>query len=707
MAEMKEWGPRTLTGKDIQRVDAVDKVTGRAKYTYDINLPGLLIGKTLRSPYPHAKVLKVDLSQAAAYPGVKAVLDFTAAYENGKTLRYAGEEIAAVAAESAEAAEEALRLIQVDYEELPFSVVEEESMRDEAPKIHPRGNVRVPERRQSERGDIVAGFAEADAVIEATYRIPVQTHTSLETHGVVAKWDGGELTVWSSTQGVVGVKNDLAKYFKMEPSKVRVLTEHMGGGFGSKFGPGVEGMGAARLAKLAHAPVKMMMTRKEEHLCVGNRPSAIMNIKMGAKKDGTLTAFHSKSYGTGGVGGVGNIPLPYVFRIPNRKTELQDVHINAGAARAMRAPGHPQAGFGMDSAIDELAEALGMDPLEFRKANNSSQNETRLKQYEIGAERIGWNRRNKVAGSGNGPLKRGMGMGCGEWGGRGRKGTFAEVSIHADGSVDAKSATQDIGTGIRTLVAMVAAEELGLTLEEVRSHVGDTAFPPGRASGGSTTTSSTVPAVKMAARTAKQQLFERVAPVLGVAAESLVAQEGKVVVTGGDQSWSWKEVTAQLGGDSVVVTSEWDEGFSGNGVAGVHFAEVEVDIETGRIQPIKIVAVNDCGLVVDKLTAESQVNGGVIGALSYVLLEGRVLDEATGLMVNADMENYKVAGALEMPVIEPIMMDMPERGVIGLGEPTAIPTMGALANAVYNAIGVRLRELPMTPDKVLAALGKV
>ena len=197
------------------------------------------------------------------------------------------------------------------------------------------------------------------------------------------------------------------------------------------------------------------------------------------------------------------------------------------------------------------------------------------------------------------------------------------------------------------------------------------------------------------------------AHVLGVAAESLVAQEGKVVVTGGDQSWSWKEVTAQLGGDSVVVTSEWDEGFSGNGVAGVHFAEVEVDIETGRIQPIKIVAVNDCGLLVDKLTAESQVNGGVIGALSYVLLEGRVLDEATGLMVNADMENYKVAGALEMPVIEPIMMDMPERGVIGLGEPTTIPTMGALANAVYNAIGVRLRELPMTPDKVLAALGKV
>ncbi len=705
MAEMKDWGPRYLTGTEVNRLDAADKVTGRAKYTYDIHLPGMLYGKILRSPHPHAKVVKVDLSRAEAHPGVKAVVNLR--LPERETVRYAGEEVAAVAAVSPEAAEEALRWIDVAYEELPFCVVEEESMAPVAPQIHPNGNVEVPRRRQREQGDIEAGFAGADQVIEATYRVPVQTHSSLEPHGAVARWEGDELTVWCSTQGVVGVQGNLADWFRIPKSQVRVISEHVGGGFGSKFGPGVEGLVAARLARQAGAPVKLMLSRKEEHLCVGNRPSAIMKIRMGAKKDGGLTAFHSSSYGTGGVTGVGNIPLPYVFQVPNRKVELKDVHINAGGARAMRAPGHPQAAFAMDSAMDELAGALGMDPLAFRKQNDSAQNEIRLKQYEIGAERIGWHRRNRVAGSGEGAVRRGIGVGCGLWGGRGVRNTFAEVRIHPDGSVDASSATQDIGTGIRTLIAMVAAEELGLRLEDVRSHIGDSRLPPGRASGGSTTTPSTVPAVKIAARQAKEQLFERVASVLGVEADRLEARDGRVQVKGNGKRWDWREVTAQLGGDSVAVMAEWGAGFSSQGVAGVHFMEVEVDVETGRIQPVRVVAVHDCGLVVDKLTAESQIIGGVIGGISYALLENRLMDELTGIMLNPDFENYKIAGTLEMPEIEPIMMDMPERGVIGLGEAPAIPILGALANAVHNAIGVRVRELPMTPDKVLAALGRV
>ena len=698
---MKEWGPRYLTGTEVSRLEASDKVTGRARYTYDINLPGMLYGKLLRSPHPHAKVVKVDLARALAHPDVKAALDF-----EKQTVRYAGEEVAAVAATSPEAAEEALRLIDVTYEPLPFSVSEETSMEAGAPQIHPRGNVEGPAGRQQEQGDVEAGFAQADKIVEATYRTQVQTHSSLETHGSVAKWDGDRLTVWCSTQGVVGVRNDLAAYFQIPQSQVRAITEHMGGGFGSKFGAGVEGVAAARLAKQAGAPVKLMLSREEEHLCAGNRPSAVMTIRIGAKHDGTLTAFLSSSYGTGGVGGVGGIPLPYVFSVPNRKVEIKDVHINAGGARAMRAPGHPQAAFAMDCAMDELAEALGMDPLDLRRRNDSAQNEIRLKQYEIGAGRIGWDRRNKVAGSGKGPIKRGIGMGCGQWGGGGGKNTFAEVSILPDGTVDVKTAAQDIGTGIRTAIAMAAAEELGLSLGDVRPHVGDTDYPPGPASGGSTTTASTVPAVKIAARNARAQLFERVAPILGVAADRLRTRSGRVEVEGDGRSWAWPEVTAQLGGSSIVVTAQWDVGFSSSGVAGVHFAEVEVDVETGRIRPIRVVAVHDCGLVVNKLTAESQVNGGVIGGISFALLEHRVLDRPTGLMLNPNLESYKIAGAMEMPEIEPILMDMPERGVIGLGEPPAIPILGALANAVYNAIGARVRELPMTPDKVLAALDR-
>ncbi|MDA0712183.1 MAG: xanthine dehydrogenase family protein molybdopterin-binding subunit [bacterium] len=700
MADMKPWGERYLMGTSVTRLDGEDKVTGRAKYTYDLNLPGMLYGKILRSPHPHARVLQVDLARAAAHPGVKAVFDF-----NKKTVRYAGDEVAAVAAESPELAEEALKLIDVTYEPLPFSVREETSMAEGAAQIHPSGNVNVPERAQREKGDIAAGFAEADAVIERTFRVPVQTHTSLETHGAVAQWEGDKLTVWCSTQGVVSVRDELAEHFKLPKESVRVLCQYMGGGFGSKFGAGAEGLAASILARTAKVPVKLMLNRKEEQLAVGNRPSAIMTIKMGAKKDGKITAFQSQTYGTGGVGGIGNIPLPYVVDIANYKSELKDVHINAGGSRAMRAPGHPQAEIAMDCAMDALADAIGMDPLAFRKANGSSQNETRLQQYEIGARAIGWDRRNKVAGSPRGPVKRGIGMGCGMWGGGGNKSSYVQVQIHSDGSVDAKCAIQDIGTGSRTLLAMTVAEELGLRLNQVTAHVGDTLFPPGTGSGGSNTTPSMVPAAKTAARKAKGDLLALVAPLLGVDASTLETHQGKIQVAGGGKSMTWSEATAQMAGD-IVVTANRDEGYHSSGAAGVHFAEVEVDVETGRIQPIKIVAVNDCGLVVNKLLAESQVNGGVIGGLSYALLENRLLDRRTGLMVNPNMEAYKVAGAMEMPEIVAILMDMPERGVIGLGEPATIPTAGALANAVYNAIGVWVTDFPMTPDKVLNALAQ-
>ncbi len=703
------WGKsedRYLTGHDVARVDGAAKVTGRARYAYDINLPGMLYGKILRSPHPHATVKRVDLAKAKAHPGVKAAI-LLPNDQGRQTVRFAGEEVAAVAAVSPDVAEEAIRLIEVEYERLPHVVDEDEAQKPEAPKIHQDGNVRPRKDDPQVRGEPDRVFADPETVwIEGTYRTQVQTHTSLETHGVVAKWEGDRLTVWASTQGVFSVRDDLAKFFNISPvSNVHVITDVMGGGFGSKFGAGVEGTAAARLAKEAGAPVKLMLNRHEEHLAVGNRPSSVQRIKIGATKDGKLAAFQSKVYGTGGIGGGANVPLPYVYNFPHQRTEHTDVRINAGSSRAMRAPGHPQAGFGMACAMDELAEKLGTDLLDLCKKNVGSQNEIRLKQFEIGAGRIGWNRRNRAAGAGPGPKKRGIGLGFGQWGGGGGKGTSAEVVIHPDGSVEAKCGVQDIGTGIRTVVGMIAAEEFGLQMKDVKALVGDSVLPPGTGSGGSRTSPSAAPAVKLAASSAKAKLFEKLAPVFGVTPDKLVAKDGKIsVVDAPSKAMDWKAACAQIGSTPISAQEEWAEGLSGSGVAGVQFAEVEVDVETGAIRVLKVVAVQDCGLVLNRLTAVSQMNGGIIQGISWALLEDRIMDRPTGLMVNPNMEDYKISGAYEMPEFDVVLMDMPERGVIGIGEPAIIPTTGAVANAIYNATGVRFRELPITPDRVLNAL---
>ena len=477
----------------------------------------------------------------------------------------------------------------------------------------------------------------------------------------------------------------------------------MGGGFGSKLGAGSWSIVAVRLAKESKAPVKLMLSRKEDFLYTGNRPSSVQYIKAGAKRDGTLTAFQLRSYGTGGIGGGAGFPAPYIYSVPNFKVEQSDVFINAGPSAAMRAPGHPQASFGMESVMDELAQKIEMDPLEFRRKNDPSG--TRQKEYTVGAEKIGWVRRKK-SGSEMGRKRRGVGMGSGTWGGGGGAGTQARVTIHPDGSTDVTTGSQDLGTGTWTVVAAVAAEELGLQIEDIKVYIGDTVYQlPSGGSGGSTTAASVAPAVKTAAASAKGELFQIAAPLLGAQPEELEARDGNIYIKSDpSQSISWKRATAQLGTDVISVQGGWTSGLSSSGVAGTQFAEVEVDTETGQVKVIKVVAVQDFGLVVNRLAAESQINGGVVQGLSYTLLEDRILDGPTGLMVNPNLEAYKIAGSMEMPEIEPIIFDEPERGVIGLGEPPVIPTAGAIANAVANAIGVRIRELPITPDKVLAAL---
>ena len=484
---------------------------------------------------------------------------------------------------------------------------------------------------------------------------------------------------------------------------MRVITEHLGGGFGSKFSPGIEGRAVAILSKETGRPVKLMLTRKGEQTTAGNRPSMVQTVKAGATKDGKLMAYEVIGYGSAGLGGGAGFTGPYVYDVPNYRTEKSNVAINAASARAFRAPRHPQGAFAMDSLMDELAEKIGIDPLAFRKLNDP--NPTRQQEYDLGAEAIGWQKRQKVAGSAPGSKKRGFGVGSGQWGGGGGRGTKARVNINADGSVEAITGTQDLGTGVRTAIAIIVADELGLQPPDITVKIGDTApgLPSG-GSGGSQTTPSVAPVIKTAAIAAKNSLAQHLANQVSINTDQVAFKNGKIWI--GSNHLNWQQATAMLGMETISEEGFWDENLRESGAAGTQFAEVEVDIETGQVKLIKIVAVQDCGLIINRLATKSQINGGVIGGIGYALLENRIMDDQTGRSLNSNLIDYKVPGAQEIPEIEAILFDT-DRKVTGVGEPVTIPTAGAIANAIYSAIGVRIRSLPITPDKVLSALEEV
>jgi len=704
---MPSWPEKpSLIGTRIPRLDGMSKATGRAKYPSDERPEGLLYGVMLYSPYAHAKVKSIDTAKAEGMPGVKAVHLIV---KEGATLRYQGDDIAAVAAETEEQARDAARAIKIEYDVLPHAVTETQAMADGAPEIVRGGNVRKG--RAITKGDPEAAMAKADATVEATYSLPVITHVCLESHGLTAKNDGEKITAWASTQAVQVTANELAGAFNIPASNVTVLTEVMGGGFGSKFGADVWGRAAAELSKKAGGrPVKIFLDRTQEHLAGGNRPSATAKVKLGATKDGKIVAMTAESHGTGGSRGGSQFPLPYVYDVPVSSRSHSEVFVNGGGARAMRAPGHPQGCAIMEAAMDDLADKLGIDPLEFRLKNLPEGDfKTPIYQAEIkmGAEEIGWKAKHKARGkNGKGVVKRGMGMALHTWGGGGAQDKQVECTINPDGSVELKSATQDIGTGARTILAIIAAEVLGLQPTDIKSNIGNSTFVPGQASGGSTTTPSMSPPCLAAVTQARDALFEKVAKAYDAAAGDLSLKGGKLLVKGEEKA-SWKEACRKLGMNPINEKGKFTPGLSSVGVGGCQFAEVSVDTETGVVRVLKVVAVQDTGLIIDKMTWESQVYGGVIGGLNYGLFEERVMDPITGVMLNPDMEMYKLAGASDIPEIvvkayEPD--DQKKRGVIGVGEPPTIATAAAIGNAVSNAIGVRVPEWPMSPRNVLNAL---
>jgi xanthine dehydrogenase YagR molybdenum-binding subunit len=707
----RDWPPASefrLLGKSIARLDGPEKARGTAKYTSDITRPGMLYGEILGSPHPRARVRAIDLTAARALPGVKAAIAVKDPADPAMaSIDYQGEEVAAVAATTEPIARDAIRLIKVDYEVLPALATIEGSMSPEAPPAFPRGNV-TPPRPAQDGGDVEAALQRAAHVVEGTYSTQVQTHASLETHGGIAEWDGDKLTMYISTQAINASRDGIAAALKIPRPDARVITQHVGGGFGSKLGADVQVVIAAKLAKAARAPVKVMLDRKHEHLITGNRPSAFARVKAGVSADGTFVAWDAETWGTGGAGHGAGFTVPYpVYVFPVRRQSHRDVYTNAGPQRAFRAPGHPQACFITETVIDELADRLHIDPLELRLRNVQPEapHAQWKKYFALGAEKIGWSKRHPTGDAAPGPIKRGLGCAANIWAGGGNRATRAMCEIHPDGSVINKIATQDIGTGTRTLVAMITAETMGLPLDAVTAAIGDTSYPFAPGSGGSITASSVSPAVRVSAGNALKELFAKVAPRLESRPDALEAKDGRIQVKATpSKGLAWKDACKLLGATPITAPGEWTPGLSAMGTSGVQFADVSVDIETGVTRVNKIVSVQDCGLILDKLTAESQMYGGIIMGLGFALFEDRILDRNTAKMVNPNLEWYVLAGMCDVPVIDVTLVDQPERGVIGLGEPPVISTAAAIANAVSNAAGARIRKLPVTPATVLGAL---
>jgi xanthine dehydrogenase YagR molybdenum-binding subunit len=772
---------RTLIGKRTTRVDSPVKVSGRAKYTYDVKRPGMLFGKMVRSPYAHCKVVSIDTSAAEKMPGVKAV---HIVQGPGTQIHWAGDEVVAIAAVDERTAEDAARAVVVKYEKLPHLVSDAEPPKGAAEEQGPLSmddigdmfDNQVPEREMIKQiqqygltfkpsedmlkemkeeeapdsvieairtapvheggasrpksfyqkaaaivqGDPDKAFSEAEVTSEGLYGASVITHCCLESHGSTSEWTApDQLFVHMSTQNVSGIAAQMAEPLKIPATNIRVHQDHIGGGFGSKFSPDRWGIVTAILSKKAGGkPVRLMLERDTELEVAGARPSAYARVKLGAKKDGTVTAWQSQSWGTGGPGGGGMPPIPYVFSIPNQRKEHTAIRNNIGPARAWRAPNHPQSAVITMCAMEDLAAKLNMDPVEFFRKNlaiTGARNQNYAEELGIASDLMGWKQKwhPRPATVPTSPA-RGVGLSIHTWGGRGHN-SDCDLTIHPDGSVDLKMGTQDLGTGTRTSILVVAADTMGIPMDAINLQIGDTQYPPSGGSGGSTTIGGVSSSTRRAAVDARDALFAKVAPALGTQPENLECVNGTVRVKGdSSKSLTWKQACAKMGAMPITIRGKNPDrnkppDLTNSGVGGVQMAEVEVDPETGIVRVKKMVAVQDCGLVVNVKTAESQCLGALIMGISYSLFEEKIMDPTTGIMLNPDMEYYRLAGLNDIPELVVHMMTgkgYDERGVIGLGEPPVISPGAAISNAVANALGVRVPYIPLTPDRVLNAISQ-
>jgi CO/xanthine dehydrogenase Mo-binding subunit len=707
---LEQWpeGPRESVGRPATRLDGVQRARGEARYTADIQLPGMLHAAVLRSPYAHARVRRLDLEAAREAPGVRGVLAPIV-----DEVGYPGQAVAAVAADTLAEAQAALALVQADWEELePLLDPDEAVARDAL----------VSDARSSERGDVERGFAEADVVVEAEYRTQSVLHNSMETHQAICEWEARDrLTVYISTQFVWGIREQVAEHYELPPDNVRVVCRFMGGGFGSKNSPDDYTWIAADLARETGRPVKCALTRRDENLAAGHRNATIQRLRAGARADGTLTALEGDFVNATGWGGwvssTGG-PMELLYGCENVRITERGAKLNSAPMKAFRAPGFVEGTFGLECLIDELAAKLDVDPLEFRRRNHSDHDavdgrpfssKNLLECYRRADAH--WERREQVRASSEGPWKRGVGLASQIWYGGGGPPSYAWVRVGADGRAVVVTAMQDIGTGSATAMAQIAAEELGLPVDRVDVSLGDTARGPyASISAGSSTIPSMGPAVRAAAADAARQIREIAAQRFDLE-ERVLSLQGGTIVSADGGSWPLEEITGLLEDGQILGSGSRGPNPTGMRVLtfGVQVAEVAVDVETGEVRVDRIAAIHDVGRVINPLGASSQVEGGIIQGLGHTLSEERLLDPRTGAVLTQTLDSYRMPTIADVPEIVTELVDIPDAhltnlGSKGLGEPPIVPTAAAIANAIRDATGADVRSLPITREEMLRAL---
>ena len=762
-----------VVGQCVPRMDALEKVTGSAMYTADVSRAGMLYAAIVRSPVAHGRVTSLDLSPCLAIPGVRATLERSEVddvrYDSGQlfdqTIRFAGQPLAAVCAETQEIADRAARAALVGVDREAHAVTAERALAPNAPRVRSKGNTSKHSPRVQQRGDADAGLRAADVVIEREYRTPCALHTAMEPHGAVAEWTGNQVTVWESTQGIFNTRADLAEAFGLKLTQVRVIKDYMGGGFGAKNGASAPAYIAVALARKTGSAVRCVLDREGEQVDSGNRSATIQRVKIGARRDGTLMAIVLEAEVTMGVGGwfagPGKI-YHELYLCPNVRTTETFVYTHTGAMASFRAPGHVEGAFGLECAMDALARELRMDPLALRLKNYATLDQEKSRPYSakrlddcyrMAAERFGWtvfsapalrggsvfgvrdavsqhkrvpnaedsaegarrDRDNSSRSRAENRFKRGIGMASISWGAGGGPPSYATVRMNSDGTIDVLTGSQDLGTGARTVFAQIAAEAIGADVRDVRTILGDTErLPYTGNSWGSQTTASTGPAVRMAAEDARNSLLAAAATMLDAPAEALEARNSVVRVRSqADCSITFAEIGENL--RKVTIIGHGSRAPNPENTAlsafGAQFAEVEVDTETGRVRVLRFVAAHDSGRIINPRLAESQLEGGIIQGIGFALFEERVIDESLGLPLNPTMHDYKIPTLADLPRIDAFFVPGADvvanhTGAKGLAEPPIIGVAPAIANAVADAIGVEVTEIPLTPWRVVSALAR-
>ena len=744
-----------IVGKSVPRKGLAEKLTGEARYSADIKLPGMLYGKVVRSPHPHAEVVAVDASAALALPGVRAVVtpfDAPQGYIAADLpvldtrARFVGDEVAAVAADDMDTAIAAADLMKVDYQPLPFVVDPEEALRPDAPRLYPEGNLATGKPLVLERGDTEQGFAEADLVLEDVFRTPGHSPAPLEPRAVLASWEGERLTVWKCSRGVHQDKASLASALDVPLENIRVVGPPLGAGYGAKDETRLAAL-AAVLAQRSGRPVRIELGRGEEFVAGRVRHATVLRLKVGLKRDGMVTAVDCRAvldtgaYLASGPGVLRRTAQAglYLYTCPNVRYEGRLAYTNRPAAGSYRGLGAPQGHFALESLMDRAAEQLGIDPLDFRLRHHvrpegqpgsratppgevvdtqpveggipfsSNGLEECLRR---GAGAIAWRANRRLPNSSPGAKKRGLGMSMLIYRGGPGGQSAARIRLSKDGRVELSAGLMDVGEGASTALSQIAAESLGAAFEDVFPMFADTASTPrAPTTAGSTATFSTGTAIVQAAAPIRQRLLEAASLAMDVPLEALDLRHGLVYLQADPlRNMTLAEVVQSMGedelrGEATVTPGSPDYIIN---TFGAHFAEVEVDTDTGRIRVLRYVAAHDSGRIINPNMAIGQVEGGVSQMLGFTLSEDLLTDRPTGVTLNPSFLEHKSPTIMDYPDIRVIFADVVDPvaplGAKALGEPPCVGVAPAIANAVYNAIGVRFNRLPITPDQVLAAL---